>query len=67
MPAKTPQPVAVSFELSDPLALALAQFCKRVGWQEFRANAVDEAEAYEIRAAVDVLARALSEAGYSPR
>ena len=49
------------------LALALAQFVKRVGWSEFRVNAVDDAEAYEIRAAVDALQRALAEAGFAPR
>lgn len=43
-------------------AHALAQFVKRVGWSEFRVNAVDDAEAYEIRAAVDALQRALAEA-----
>lgn len=63
----TAAPVRVSFELSEPHALALAQFCKRVGWQEFRANAVDDEEAYEIRAAVDTLQAALREAGYAPR
>ena len=63
----TPAPVRVALELADAQALALAQFCKRVGWQEFRANAVDEEEAYEIRAAVDTLQAALREAGYAPR
>ena len=48
-------------------AHALAQFVKRVGWSEFRVNAVDDAEASEIRAAVDALQRALAEAGFAPR
>jgi len=59
----------VSFwvDLTEEQALALSQFVKRVGWQEFRANAVDDREAYLISDAVAVLQRALSEAGFSPR
>lgn len=57
----------VHLTMTDSQALALAQFAKRVGWQEFRANAVDDAEAYAIRHAVDLLAKALSAAGFEPR
>lgn len=60
-------PVTVTVELTDSQALALAQFVKRVGWQEFRACAVDDDEAYAIRSAVDQVQRALAEQGYSPR
>ncbi len=59
--------VTVTVELTDSHALALAQFVKRVGWQEFRACAVDDDEAYAIRSAVDQVQRALAEQGYSPR
>ena len=48
-------------------ALALAQFVKRVGWQEIRQNAVDDDEAYVMRDALGELAKALREAGYAPR
>ncbi|MDF1482055.1 hypothetical protein PYV55_08305 [Extensimonas sp. H3M7-6] len=48
-------------------ALALAQFVKRVGWQEIRQNAVDDYEAYVMRDALGELAKALREAGYAPR
>jgi len=48
-------------------ALALAQFVKRVGWQEIRQNAVDNDEAYVMRDALGELAKALREAGYAPR
>ena len=58
---------AIKLHLVESHALALAQFVKRVGWSEFRANAVNDAEVYEIRAAVDALQRALVEAGFSPR
>lgn len=60
--------VQVWMELPEPaLALALAQFVKRVGWQEIRQNAVDDDEAYEMRDALALLADALRSAGYAPR
>ena len=59
--------VTITCELSDDEALALAQFVKRVGWSEFRTNAVDDTEAAMIRGAVDVLQKALIDAGFAPR
>ncbi len=59
--------VEIKLELTDDQAEALAQFVKRVGWSEFRACAVDDTEAHEIRAAVDQVMRALRDAGYAPR
>jgi dissimilatory sulfite reductase (desulfoviridin) alpha/beta subunit len=59
--------VTVTLELSDAHAWALAQFVKRVGWQEFRSNAADDDEAHAIRDAVDLLQKALKESGYAPR
>lgn len=59
--------IDVRLSLPAMQALALAQFVKRVGWSEFRGNAVDEREAYVIRDAVDALAKALAEQGYAPR
>jgi len=56
-----------NIELTDNQALALAQFVKRVGWTEWRQNAVDDAEAYLMRDAFDQLARSLADGGYSPR
>ena len=43
--------------LTQPQAMALAQFVKRVGWSEFRSNAVDDDEAYLIRQALAVIQR----------
>lgn len=60
-------PVHVNLDLSSSAVLALAQFVKRVSWETMRECAVDDAEAYEIRAAVDTLQKALAEAGYAPR
>jgi len=59
--------VVVTLRLGEDTAWALAQFVKRVGWSEFRALAVDDAEAGRIRAAVDALQRALGEVGVAPR
>ena len=59
--------VTVTIELTSQEALALAQFVKRVGWSEFRQNAVDDDEAYVIRDAVDRVAAGLAQVGYAPR
>ena len=59
--------VSPSVELTDAEALALAQFVKRVGWQEMRQCAVSDEEAREIRAAIYKLQDALAEVGYAPR
>jgi hypothetical protein len=53
-------------ELNYTEACALAQFVKRVGWDELRVNALDDAEAYQIRSAVEKLQTALAGAGVAP-
>ena len=62
-----PDPVVVTVELTDPQALALAQFVKRLTFAEARACAIDEDEAYRIVDAVGRLQRALGDVGYAPR
>lgn len=57
----------ITVELPLDQVEALAQFVKRVGWPEMRACAVDDKEAYQIRAALAALAKGLAEAGCSPR
>lgn len=57
----------IEFNLDEAQAMALAQFVKRVGWSEMRANAVDDDEAYLMRDALGELAKALRELGYAPR
>jgi len=59
--------VTVAVDLSPELALALAQFVKRVGWSEIRANAVDDQEADEMRTALEYLRDGLALAGFAPR
>ncbi len=59
--------VTFSVTINDELAEGLAQFLKRVGWSEIRQNAVDDAEAYTMRDALDQVRKRLQEAGYDPR
>ena len=59
--------VRIALDLPDEEAQALAQFVKRVTWSAMRECAVDEAECYQIRAAIDKLQRALADADYAPR
>lgn len=59
--------LAVDLALNAAQAAALAQFIKRVGWSEMRGCAVDDNEAYLIRAALDVVRKGLAEIGFNPR
>ena len=59
--------VQIHLEIDSEQALALAQFVKRLGWSEIRANAVHDDEAYSMKSAIGELQKALSEAGFSPR
>lgn len=54
-------------QVTDEELMALAQFVKRVGWQEMRGCAVDDDETYQIRSAVGKLQDALADKGYAPR
>ena len=47
--------------------MALAQFFKRLHWSEVRGCAIDDNEAYLIRAAVGKVRDALAGSGYNPR
>lgn len=57
----------VTATLTNAEAWALAELCKRIGWQELRQNAANENEAYTMRDAINRLQGALAEAGFSPR
>lgn len=59
--------VTFTVQINEELAEALAQFVKRVGFSEFRQNAVDDVEAYTMRDALDQVRKALQEVGYAPR
>lgn len=47
--------------------MALAEFFKRARWSELRGCAIDDDEAYLIRAAVGKVQDALARSGYNPR
>ena len=59
--------VTTTIELTEDQAMALAQFMKRVGWDEWRRKAVDDAEAHLMRDACDKLSKALADRGFAPR
>ena len=61
------KPVEIKVELTTAEAMAFAQFVKRVGWRDFRSNAVDDDEAYFMKDASSKIRSALAEAGYAPR
>ena len=56
----------VSVELNDELAVAIAQFVKRVGFSDMRSSAVDDHEAYLISDAIDRVPIGLAKAGFAP-
>ena len=66
-----PQPdnsiVNVYLELSPAQAEALAQFVKRMRHDIARGIASDDAESFEVMAAIDILRAALAEKGHAPR
>jgi hypothetical protein len=59
--------ITITVELTDAEALAYAQFLKRVGWREYRDNAVNDVEAELMRDAGRKIREALAEKGYAPR
>lgn len=59
--------VKVSLYLPEADALALAQFVKRVGWDEIRSNAVSDEEAYQVKHALAKLMTGLADEGFAPR
>lgn len=59
--------ITLMVPLSDQEAWDLAQFLKRVGYAEFRTNAVDGDEAYRMQAAAEKVRSNLASIGYIPR
>lgn len=59
--------ISVTVEFTDQEAWDLAQFFKRVGFTDYRSNAIDEAEAYRMLAAGEKFRKALALHGYHPR
>ncbi|KQZ32552.1 hypothetical protein [Duganella sp. Root1480D1] len=59
--------VYLAFDLPADEALALAQFLKRVGLDDYRRLAVDPDEAWTMLEAGERVRKALADAGYAPR
>ena len=59
--------VHIELYLTAEDAWDLAQFLKRVGYQEFRINAADDDEAYRMRDAANLVRKALAQSGFAPR
>jgi hypothetical protein len=59
--------LVVNLQIQDDQAEALAQLVKRIGLDELRQNAKNDDEAYLMRDAINLLAAALSDAGFAPR
>lgn len=59
--------ISVTIEFTDQEAWDLAQFFKRVGFTDYRSNAIDDAEAYRMLDAAEKIRRALRDIGYEPR
>ncbi|MBW2011201.1 MAG: hypothetical protein JRI32_06030 [Deltaproteobacteria bacterium] len=59
--------VTITVEMTESEAMALAQFLKRVGFTDFRSNAVSEDEAYTMIDASEKIRKELAEVGFAPR
>ncbi len=59
--------ICLRVPLSEQEAWDLAQFLKRVGYAEFRSNAVDDDEAYRMQSAAGKIRGNLASIGYSSR
>ncbi len=59
--------VHLAFDLPADEALALAQFLKRVGLDDYSRLAVDRDEAWTMLEAGERVRKALADAGYAPR
>jgi len=62
-----PEEICLMVQFSDQDAWDLAQFLKRVGYSDFRSNAVDDEEAYRMLTAAEKVSRNLAAMGYGPR
>jgi hypothetical protein len=57
---------SLEIELTDEQAYALAQYLKRVQFDDFRRRAIDEDDAYVMQDAASEVCKALADAGYDP-
>jgi hypothetical protein len=59
--------IEITVMLTDAQAWEYAQFLKRVCFSDYRGCATNEAEAYLMRDAGELIRRALADKGYAPR
>lgn len=57
----------IKAEMTEEQAIAIAQFFKRMGWNEYRQQAINDEEAYNMRDAGQIMRDALAEVGIAPR
>ncbi|WP_445366686.1 DUF7706 family protein [Methylomonas sp. BW4-1] len=59
--------ISLVVQLSEQEAWDLAQFLKRVGYSDFRSNAVDDDEAYRMQNTAEKVRQGLIAFGINPR
>ena len=59
--------IRIQIELPTDQAWAYAQYLKRVGLDDYRQRAVNDAEAWDMQEAGEIVRRALTEKGIAPR
>ena len=59
--------IRIQIDLPDSQAWAYAQYLKRVCLDDYRQRAVNDAEAWEMQCAGEIVRRALTEKGIAPR
>lgn len=59
--------IFIQVELPEAQAWAYAQFLKRVSLEDYQRRGADDAEAWAMLHAGDLIRRALAEQGYAPR
>jgi len=62
-----PPEIFLMIQLSDQEAWDLAQFLKRVGYSDFRSNAVDDGEAHRMLNVAEKVRKSLIQNGFNPR
>ncbi len=59
--------IRIQIELPNSLAWAFAQYLKRIGLDDYRQQAADDDEAWDMQCAGEIVRQALAEQGYAPR
>lgn len=59
--------ITIDAELTDKEAWALAQFLKRISWDEVRRNAVSDDDAHVMLDALGKVRNGVNRAGFDPR